>query len=331
MLYDVAGAAGGALPAIGAIGKVAVKPFQALAKRRVGEQAKGLYQKLLGKVSHEHDKRNRLLANNLRAHHKAFKTISNENYGQLESDAKKAGFIGMKNPILQEKSSSLLDNLINEGTLIKDDIKEFKNVSSFKNAHELQKELGKRLSMLTSEGQATSAFRMGEARKALITDIKNSFIKNKHPELGKKYEEAAEFHLKNVIPYKSEKWLQDVVKKTQDREIPRSVASKLTLDREHLNRITGHLSRNEKDLILADAFKASIVRSTPKKLKVNPEKLINSFYSQQKDFGKFIPERLYKEIDELERSLVIQKRIKKIAGYAGLTGLLGGAYHHFGE
>jgi hypothetical protein len=171
--------------------------------------------------------------------------------------------------------------LKNESAL-KERVKNFKENPSYKEAHELQSELGKVgskkiKSIDTAEKELGRKFL--NARTELRSDIIGNFEKHNAGDLAQEYKDATQEWKNRVKIYDKNKTIRDIVHKTGIEEVnPINIDKVLTEDSAATRYVLSKLSQEEKDLILANRLKAA--NENPKKMVEKFNQLRNSRYSK---------------------------------------------------
>jgi len=198
--------------------------------------------------------------------------------------------------------------LKNESAL-KERVKNFKENPSYKEAHELQSELGK-IGAKKLKSIDTSEEELGkkllQIRTELRSDILENFERHNAGDLAQEYKDATQDWKNRVKIYDKNKTIRDIVHKTGIEEInPTNIDKVLTEDSAATRYVLSKLSQEEKDLILANRLKAA--NENPKKMVEKFNQLRNSRYA------KLITPEHENAFTDLEKSVEFANKFGKTA------------------
>ncbi len=193
------------------------------------------------------------------------------------------------------------------GDILNEDMQDVTSNPSFSNAHNLQMELGNAGSTLKSSRENVDRA-LGKvyfkARRNIINDIKNSFVKNNDSSLSDLYTKASDFHLNNVIPYTSNSTLRRIVTRTGMEELdPENIHTILKKGEEGVKVARENLSPQSRKQLVLSALKPAF-----KGGEITPKALIDRY----RDFDKLGFGHLRtNELDNITDKIARQQQLTK--------------------
>lgn len=354
-----------AIPELGALGgagiKAALSKFSDITGRSANKKANDFIQNLLGENSFSNS--HLPVLNEIRNNYSAAQNASNSQYSNILKQAADQGYTGTKQfpgiSVATGEKTIVPNNFQNEVTgidlapyskdiqkLLKPFSEKINNNMSFKDAHELQSELGTQGAKLRTSADGSDRYLGGELlglRDTLKNDITGSLLANNDTGLAQQYQEASNFFKNNVAPYRENSTIRNVVLKKGSQEVnPATIGNVLKKDDGSILPIVNQLSPESKNLLLANQLKTATQELPGKgsqlERQTDAEKLINAYGKlDNKGFSDLRTPEANQVIASLLRDVSrksIADKLKTFGGYglAAATGALGvGGAYHFGK
>lgn len=165
------------------------------------------------------------------------------------------------------------------------------------------------------------------ARDALQNDVK-SFLQKNYPEVAPKYEEASNYFLDNVVPYRSNYNIYSMASGKKTNIKPNNLANYFSVPDENVSKVLEDLPQSTINNILYTKLGQRSPASSP-------DRFLNHFASlDQQGLGSYVSDDLNKMVNGLRNRLWAKNALQtatsaalggKIGGNAGISEALGGA------
>lgn len=288
----------------------------------------------------EMDKSHLPVLDELRGNYNNAQAASASHYDNVLNEAEQQGYTGGKQfpgiSINTGEKSINPNNFVNQlddidlgdhskgiQKLLEPFTKSVNNNLSFRDAHELQSELGKQGAKLATNADGTQRYLGGQLldlRNTLKNDITGSLESNGDTDLAKKYQDASDFFKTNVAPYRENVAIRKVVMGQGLKEVnPSNIGNVLKKDDGAILPIANNLSDNSKNLLLANSLKSSI-KELPNKKGIlsrysDPNKLIDTYGDlANKGLSYLRTPEANAKIGEIMRDLGRQSKLKWATG-----------------
>jgi hypothetical protein len=190
---------------------------------------------------------------------------------------------------------------------------------TYDNAHKLQSDIGKAIGVEKGKGFNADRDKLSvynDLRDAVKNDVA-SFLDKYSPDLANQYKAASDYHLKEVIPYRS---TSNIIKAIQNKDVNESSL---------LNAFkSAHTKRNVQKIIsdLGPEFQNKLIyaRLAKESPRSNPYALLDAFKrlkEPEQSYGAHITPRLYDQMRSLESKILKRSYFRK--GVTATAGLLG--------
>ena len=292
---------------------------------RPGEHAKNLLETLGNNASLEENAKS--IASAIKNKAEEIKNIGKEKYDAIFNDSNNLG----KRRILssnEKEKSSLIPKDISEtfDRKLESLNKDFSESPTLGNAQDLQSQLGttiRKLKKMDNEGKLSIADRRimqgYEQAQNTVKDQISNFLSNAEQEYNipykNLYDEASQYHLENVIPYKESPNISKISKGKITN--PRNIQNIFKNPEENIQKITEDLGNDFKNKILYAELGKHKQGLDPEKLLKNIEKL------DEKGLSHYVSPETSELVSALENKLRNRNIARNVAGVVGGAALGG--------